>query len=449
MKSKSLWAKVLERLPEKIGAQATEAWFSKTTQIEASSDSIKIEVPNKFTSDWILEHYADILSEIVKDISTSRLKVDMVYPTEEALVAAPPARVPHEKATRDATSELIDSLGLSPKYTFDGFVIGPSNKIAHAAAYAVAEAPAQSPYNPLFIYGKVGLGKTHLMQAIAHHSAKKNPRLKIIYISSERFTNQLIQAIQNRSTIKFRQLYRSVDVLLIDDIHFIAGKESTQEEFFHTFNCLYEAHKQIVISSDRSPKEIPGLEDRLVSRFVQGFTVDIKPPELETRVAILQKKQEKEVVRVPREVLYYIAEKIETNIRELEGALIRVIAYATLTSRALTIDLAKEVLKDLIKEERNITVDLIQRKVAEYYDLSVADLKSRKRAQGIAKPRLIAMYLARTMTQHSFPELGDLFGGKDHTTALHAYTKIKKDLEKDLQLKKVVDNLVNNIKKMV
>jgi chromosomal replication initiator protein len=405
-------------------------------------------VPNKFTSDWILEHYADILSEIIKDLSASNLRVEMVYPEEVPAIDSSvyPAK---EKPKKDAVSELIDGLGLSPKYTFEGFVVGPSNKIAHAAAYAVAASPAQSPYNPLFIYGKVGLGKTHLMQAAAHHIAKNHPKAKVLYISSERFTNQLIQAIQNRSTTKFRQLYRSVDVLFIDDIHFIAGKESTQEEFFHTFNALYEAHKQIVISSDRSPKEIPSLEDRLVSRFVQGFTVDIKEPELETRVAILQKKQEKEPVKVSREVLYYIAEKITTNIRELEGALIRVIAYATLTSQPIAIELAKEVLKDLIKEERNITTDLIQRKVAEYYDLSVADLKSRKRAKGIAKPRLIAMYLARMLTQHSFPEIGEFFGGKDHTTALHAYNKIKNDLEKDLQLKKVVDNLVHNIRKMV
>ena len=315
---------------------------------------------------------------------------------------------------------------LNSRYTFENFVVGPSNRHAHAYSLAVAESPAKT-YNPLFIYGGVGLGKTHLIQAICHQIKNKSPaNLKICYMASELFTNELIDAIQHRSTALFRQKYRNVDVLVIDDIHFIAGKESTQEEFFHTFNTLYDAHKQIIFSSDRPPKEIANLQDRLVSRFGWGLTTDIQPPDLETRVAILKKKIEREPVSVPDEVIFFIAQLIKTNIRELEGALIRTIAYSLLEEKPITLGLAQGVLKDLLKEPKKlITVDFIQRCVAEEFGISLPELKTKRRNKTIVLPRQVAMYLSRELTDFSLPEIGGFFGGKDHTTVLHSYNKIK------------------------
>lgn len=337
-------------------------------------------------------------------------------------------------------------LSLNPKYTFDSFVIGPSNRFAHAACQAVAESPAKT-YNPLFIYGGVGLGKTHLMQAIGHHILNKHKKCKILYITSEKFTNQLITSIQNRTTSKFRDKYRSVDVLLVDDIHFIAGKDSTQEEFFHTFNALHDAHKQIVISSDRPAKDISALEKRLVSRFEWGLSTEIQPPDLETRIAILRNKAQAQTVSFPDDVTFYIAEKIRSNIRELEGALIRVGAYSSLTGKSVDLKLAEEILKDSFKEEeKRITIDMIQKKVAEYFDLRIADMKSKKRTKAIAYPRQIAMYLSRDLTDLSLPEIGESFGGRDHTTVLHAYEKLNKGVKEDSKTKELVDTIIKNIK---
>jgi chromosomal replication initiator protein len=335
---------------------------------------------------------------------------------------------------------------LNSRYTFENFVVGPSNRHAHAYSLAVAEAPAKA-YNPLFIYGGVGLGKTHLIQAVCHHiKAKTAVNLKICYISSERFTNELIDAIQRHSTASFRQKYRNVDVLVIDDIHFIAGKESTQEEFFHTFNTLYDAHKQIVFSSDRPPKEIANLQDRLVSRFGWGLTTDIQPPDLETRVAILKKKIEREPVSIPDDVIFFIAQLIKTNIRELEGALIRTIAYSLLEEKPVTLELTQEVLKDLLKEPKKlITVDFIQRVVAEEFGISLQDIKTKRRNKTIVLPRQVAMYLSRELTDLSFPEIGNFFGGKDHTTVLHSYNKIKEGLNTNFTLKDKVDRVIQII----
>jgi chromosomal replication initiator protein len=339
-------------------------------------------------------------------------------------------------------------IGLNTRYTFESFVVGPSNRFAHAASSAVCDSPAKA-YNPLFIYGGTGLGKTHLMHAIGHRILQRSPKSKILYISSEEFTNQLIASIQNRTMNKFKEKHRSVDVLLIDDIHFIAGKESTQEEFFHTFNTLYDAHKQIVVSSDRPPKEIQSLEERLVTRFEWGLVTDIQPPDFETRMAILRKKSERDSIILPDDVYYFLAEKIKSNIRELEGALIRVVAYAKLVGSEISVDMVKDVLKDMIREgEKKITIDMIQKRVCEYFDIKASDMKAKKRSRGIAYPRQIAMYLARQLTDYSLPEIGEYFGGRDHTTVMHACDKIQKDLKVKSGLAELVDRLIESIRSL-
>jgi len=341
----------------------------------------------------------------------------------------------------------VNFTNLNSRYTFENFVIGGANRHAHAYSLAVANAPAKT-YNPLFIYGGIGLGKTHLIQAICHQiKNNSSPGIKICYVSSEKFTNELIDAIVHRSTSAFRQKYRNLDVLVIDDIHFIAGKESTQEEFFHTFNTLYDAHKQIVFSSDRPPKEITNLQERLVSRFGWGLATDIQPPDLETRVAILKKKIEREPVHVPDEVIFFIAQLIKTNIRELEGALIRTIAYSLLEESPVTLQLTKEVLKDLLKEPTKlITIDFIQRCVVEEFGISLQDLKTKRRNKQVVFPRQIAMYLSRELTELSLPEIGELFGGKDHTTVLHSYKKVKEDINNNPALKERVEKVIQVIK---
>ena len=335
---------------------------------------------------------------------------------------------------------------LNPKYTFNSFVIGNSNRFAHAASLAVAESPAKA-YNPLFIYGGVGLGKTHLMHAIGHYILQNNPNAKVVYVSSEKFTNELINAIKDDKNEEFRTKYRSVDVLLIDDIQFIAGKERTQEEFFHTFNTLHEANKQIILSSDRPPKEIPTLEDRLRSRFEWGLIADIQAPDFETRMAILKKKADVEKLNVPNEVMVYIATKIKSNIRELEGALIRIVAYSSLTNREITVDLASEALKDIIsnKQNKSITIDLIQDVVATYFNLRVEDLKSQRRTRNVAYPRQIAMYLSRKLTDMSLPKIGEEFGGRDHTTVIHAYEKISESLNRDESLEHTLNDITKKL----
>ncbi|SUY54196.1 chromosome replication initiator DnaA [Clostridium tetani] len=335
---------------------------------------------------------------------------------------------------------------LNPKYTFDSFVIGNSNRFAHAASLAVAEAPAKA-YNPLFIYGGVGLGKTHLMHAIGHYILQNNSNVKVVYVSSEKFTNELINSIKDDKNEEFRNKYRNVDVLLIDDIQFIAGKERTQEEFFHTFNALHEANKQIILSSDRPPKEIPTLEDRLRSRFEWGLIADIQAPDFETRMAILKKKADVEHLNIPNEVMVYIATKIKSNIRELEGALIRIVAFSSLTNKEISVDLASEALKDIIssKESNQVTIELIQDIVSSYFNLRVEDFKSSRRTRNVAFPRQIAMYLCRKLTDNSLPKIGEEFGGRDHTTVIHGYEKISTALKKDESLQKTVNELTSKI----
>ncbi len=428
-----------------LGEPAFQTWIVPLVASEPAQDRLNLAAPDAFFREWVDKHYLSRIREIIRDLAQ---KPDIIITLEahaspaEAEGARPSPDM--QPSRRPAANTTLTTL--NPRYTFENFVIGPSNRHAHAYSIAVAENPAKT-YNPLFIYGGVGLGKTHLIQAICHHLSRRNPELSIHYVSSERFTNELIDAIQRHATAAFRQKYRHVDVLVIDDIHFIAGKESTQEEFFHTFNALYDAHKQIVFCSDRPPKEINNLQDRLVSRFGWGLTTDVQPPDFETRVAILQKKIEREPITVPRDVIVFIAQLIKTNIRELEGALIRTIAYSLLEEEPVTLALAKEVLKDLLREpEKLVTIDFIQRCVAEEFSISLPDLKTKRRNKTVVLPRQIAMYLSRVLTDLSLPEIGAYFGGKDHTTVLHSFNKIKEGITRDEQLKQRIDRITHVIK---
>ncbi|MBN1794215.1 MAG: chromosomal replication initiator protein DnaA [Candidatus Omnitrophica bacterium] len=439
-----IWDQILQFLKDRLDRLSFERWFKPTQLISVSSEMICIGVPNTFFGDWIVDKYGDLLRDALRFVGeghkTIEYRVIEGSPVvEERLSAASP---PSDTKARDRQI----GAPLNHKYTFDDFVVGPSNRFAHAATMAVAQTPAKA-YNPLFIYGGVGLGKTHLMQSVGHFILAEHPAYTVCYVSSEGFTNQLISAIQHRATARFRERYRKADILLIDDIQFISGKESTQEEFFHTFNTLYDAHKQIVISSDRPPKELKGLEGRLISRFEWGLVTDIQPPGLETRIAILRKKAEKEGIVFADEVLFFLADKIKTNVRELEGALIRVAAYASFMNEAVSLLLAQTILKDiLVEEERMILVETIQRVVADEFNTTIADIKSRRRSKQIAFPRQLAMFLSRKLTPHSLPEIGALFGGKDHTTVMHACEKIGDKIQEDSKFKDFVDKLADRIK---
>lgn len=439
----SVWSKIRSILAQELSDQSFKTWFEPVRCLGFDTTTLTLGVPDLYYGNWLKDHYQDLIASAVGEALGGKREVCYQVVETARTQASLPAESP--RAIR-AFTDPRDG-GLNNKYTFEDFVIGPGNRFAHAAALAVAEAPARH-YNPLFIYGPVGLGKTHLMQAIAHEIKKKSPESRVLYISSEKFTNQLITAIQNRSTHQFRARYRGLDLLLIDDVHFIAGKDATQEEFFHTFNTLYDAHKQIVVSSDRPPKEIPGLEERLISRFGWGLVTDIQPPDFETRVAILKKKMEKETVQVPDDVAYFIASKIKSNIRELEGALIRVVAYCTLTKTTLDLKLAQDVLRDSLKEEeQKISIERVQRLVADYFHLKVSDLRAKRRTRSVARPRQIAMFLIRTLTTHSLPEIGEYFGGRDHTTVLYAFNKINIESEKDMSLRRVVEEMKEMLKK--
>jgi chromosomal replication initiator protein len=441
--SAGIWQAIQGKIRERLGTTTYETWFASIVAKTKEPDLLILEVPDEFFKKWVLEHYLETLQDILKTESGQPMHIEFVVNPKILEKATQSKLQDFEEGFKDRSSQ---SAILNPRFTFDAFVVGPSNRFAHAASLAIVESPAKA-YNPFFIWGGVGLGKTHLMQSIANELIQKNPKIKHCYMTSERFTNELIDAIRHRSTQRFRQKYREIDVLLIDDIHFIAGKESTQEEFFHTFNALYDSHKQIVISSDRPPKEIPNLEERLISRFGWGLVTDIQPPDFETRVAILKKKVEREPVQVPEDVIFYIAQQIKTNIRELEGALIRVVAYSLLEERSITLDIAKNVLGDMVKEtKRNITIDLIQRRVADYFNLSMQDLKTKRRNKNIVLPRQIAMYLSRELTAFSLPEIGASFGGKDHTTVLHSWNKIKNGILGDAQLKDTVNKIITELK---
>jgi chromosomal replication initiator protein len=438
------WQQAQAYLKDKLGQTVFDTWISPLKAKAKDGEGLSLEAPDAFFKDWVEKHYKQGIEEALSSFSQKKsiaVSLEIGSPDKGTPEKAAPAHslVRHPNIQSGATLNL--------RYTFENFVVGPSNRHAHAYCLAVAESPAKA-YNPLFIYGSTGLGKTHLIQAVCHHIKNKvGPNLKICYQPSEKFTNELIDAIQHHSTSAFRQKYRNVDVLVLDDIHFIAGKNSSQEEFFHTFNTLYDAHKQIILSSDRPPKEIADLQERLVSRFGWGLAVDIQPPDLETRVAILKKKIEREPVSVADDVIFFIAGLIKTNIRDLEGALVRVMAYSLMEEKPITLDLAKEALKDLLKETKKlITVDFIQRCVTEEFGVSLSDLKTRRRNKNIVLPRQIAMYLSRELTDLSLPEIGNHFGGKDHTTVLHSYNKIKEGLSSDGVLKERVERIRQIIK---
>jgi len=440
-----LWNSVLEIIKNKLPSQSYNSWFSHTKITELNTNKIVISVPGIFCKDWLEKHYIDFIQDILhKNFDLDKnLIIEFIIDNQKNLYH------PLKKTKTEKITAIKNNNGftLLAKYVFDDFVVGPSNQFAHAASQAVAKSPGKA-YNPLFLYGDVGLGKTHLLQAIGNYIKNDElNKLHVLYISSEKFTNELINSIRDDKTVAFRDKYRHVDVLLIDDIQFLAGKERTQEEFFHTFNALYEASKQIVITSDSPPKDIPTLENRLISRFEWGLTTDINPPDFETRAAILRKKIEKDQLEIPNEIIDFIADKIPANIRKLEGALIKLTAFSKLTKNKITMDLAQEVLKDIILiEKKEISIALIQKITSEFYGIKLNNLLSKKRTKNIVLARQVAIYLSREFTEHSFPEIGSSFSGKDHTTIMHSYNKIKENLKSDKGLKSSIDNLSLKIK---
>lgn len=438
-----IWRSALELIKTELSDVSFNTWFNTMEPLSINESEVVLGTPNEFTKKIIEDRYLILLKNAISQTAGLNYNIRLICPGEENEI---------ENSDITEKSNNLDNImsqnpNLNPKYTFESFVIGNSNRFAHAASLAVAEAPAMA-YNPLFIYGGVGLGKTHLMHAIGHYILSQNPRAKVVYVSSEKFTNELINSIRDDRNTEFRNRYRNVDVLLVDDIQFIAGKERTQEEFFHTFNALHEANKQIIISSDRPPKEIPTLEDRLRSRFEWGLIADIQAPDLETRIAILRKKANLENIDVNNEVMLYIANNIKSNIRELEGALIRVLAYSSLTNRKVSVELAEEALKDILTKSAPLEVNVrrIKEIVGEDYKLKIEEFSSKKRTRSISFPRQIAMYLSRELTDLSLPKIGEEFGGRDHTTVIHAYEKISKDIENSSELKSRVENIVKKVR---
>src|SRR6476661_158654 len=446
------WLRVLDALEKKINRHSYDTWLKPTKYSHSSGSILFVRVP---TAEFrhVGDKYADLIQEALDNLGLEFQEVKFVTPEDDP--ASTPVRhdgglsahlVPN--ATQHASQSRFDWDGaaqLNPRYTFDAFVIGSGNQFAHAACQAVSERPSKA-YNPLFLYGGVGMGKTHLMQAIGHEIKRRQPQSAICYVSSEKFTNEMINSLRYDKMISFRDKFRGVDVLLVDDIQFLAQKERTQEEFFHTFNALHESMKQIVIASDRPPKELPEIEDRLRSRFEWGLIADIQPPDLETKVAILQKKAESEKVILTTDLALFIASNIRTNVRELEGALIRLIAYCSLTGAEISLITAQQVLKNFIDSQaRKITIDAIQKAVAEQFGLRVIEIKAKSNSRAIVFPRQIAMYLAKQMTEASLPEIGRQFGGKHHTTVMHSIDKIEEQRQADKDLNRLLNKLTETL----
>jgi chromosomal replication initiator protein len=442
MTGSNIWDHVLARIETKVNRHSFYTWFKPTAFVSDREGAIRVRVPNALFRDWLSKHYAAVIDEALAEVQ--RAGAPVAFVTED--VPPPASESSPPQADLEEPSAGDDHGILSPRYSFDTFIVGPSNQFAHAACRAVAEAPSRS-YNPLFIYGGVGLGKTHLMHAIGHYVATHLTNLKLTYISSERFMNEMINAVRYDRILDFRERYRSVDVLLVDDVQFLAGKEGTQTEFFHTFNALYDSQKQIVISSDCPPHEIPQLEERLRSRFEWGLIADIQSPDLETKTAILKRKAETEGVFLPDNVAIYIAGKIKSNIRELEGSLIRLIAYASLTRSEITLPLAQDVLRNVLQnDDRAVTIEIVQKAVADHYSLKVAELKSKNNSKSVAMPRQIAMYLCKALTNASLPEIGKSFGGKHHSTVIHSIRKVEDLRQKNGDFNTVINTLMESFR---
>jgi chromosomal replication initiator protein len=429
--SDDLWDEVLARVESKVNRHSFATWFRPTSFLSLEGSTLRVGVPNGQFREWLTKNYLGVLQEALVEVGQPGLRVSFEELADDAGLAAA-ATVPVER----------DVSHLNPKYTFESFVVGSSNQFAHAAARAVAEIPSKS-YNPLFIYGGVGLGKTHLMHAVGHYILARQKRLNVLYISTDRFINEMINAIRFDRLPSFRQKYRSIDVLLVDDIQFIAGKDRTQEEFFHIFNALHDAQKQIVVSSDCPPRQIPTIEERLHSRFEWGLIADIQAPDIETKVAILRKKAEAERVELPENVALFIASKVKTNIRELEGSLIRLIAYASLTGRDIDLPLAQETLRDLLHtEDKPVTIEMIQKFVADHYSLKISELKAKNNSKSVAGPRQIAMYLTKNLTGASLPEIGKEFGGKHHSTVIHSVRKVEDQRKQDPDFDRLINSFI-------
>ncbi|MCE5285256.1 MAG: chromosomal replication initiator protein DnaA [Pelosinus sp.] len=483
----AIWEQVLNKLAGQIIKPLFDTWFEGTVALSLTDDQLEIGTPRSIMKEWLETKYMTQILSAVEQVVQKPVKIkftslnleeeeevpdaagpNLLSAPEDTILQAPysptalpieytqpisqdnPAPIQQNTITEQNTAKILPNedsqVILNPKYVFETFVVGNSNRFAHAVSQAVAESPAEV-YNPLFLYGGVGLGKTHLMHAIGHRILQNHPKLKVVYISSEKFTNELINSLRDGKPESFRQKYRNIDVLLVDDIQFLSKKEHTQEEFFHTFNTLHEANKQIIISSDRPPREIQTLEDRLRSRFQMGLITDIQPPDLETRIAILRKKALLENFSVPNDVMVYIASRIDNNIRELEGALIRVMAYASLASQTIDINLATEALKDILPNgsPKQVTMELIQEVVSSYFKIKIDDLLAKKRTRNVTYPRQIAMYLCRELTDTSLPRIGEMFGGRDHTTVIHAHDKITRERNEDNKLCNTIKELIKRI----
>ncbi|MBW6510806.1 MAG: chromosomal replication initiator protein DnaA [Desulfuromonadaceae bacterium] len=452
-----IWQKILDHLEKKLNPQHFKTWIEPLCFKGIDNGRVCLEVPNRFIHDWVRDNYTEIICETLSDIGTDyqvtfKINKDLKRPASK--ITFPITHEKQEKPEKSAEKKdkknlnntehpfnCANHFNINEKYTFNEFVAGSSNQFAFAAAMAVANKPATT-YNPLFIYGGVGLGKTHLINAIGNHIIAADPKVRVCYYTSEKFMNELINCLRYAKMDEFRNKFRSMDILLIDDVQFIAGKERTQEEFFHTFNALYESNKQIVVTSDKFPKDIPGLEERLRSRFEWGLIADIQAPDVETKQAILKMKAEQNSIKLPEDVCYFIANSASSNVRELEGYLIRIGAYASLTSATININMAKDVLKDiLVEKNRETSIEDIQKTVASHFNIKISDLKSPKRLKALVLPRQIAMYISRQITSSSYPEIGEKFGGKDHSTIIHAIKRIESRLADDFQLEKTINTL--------
>ncbi|MDI6781247.1 MAG: chromosomal replication initiator protein DnaA [bacterium] len=443
---KELWEEVLLKVREDIPKESYEIWFKPIKPVNIQGNILEIGVPNVFFKTWMNDRFKLLVDNHLKNITNNLMSIDFVVSSEVT-----PSQSEEKINVVKEKKYTISDFYLNSKYTFDSFVIGESNHFAHAACQAVADKPGTS-YNPLFIYSGVGLGKTHLIHAIGHQILQNKPNAKIVYVSSEQFLNEFVDAIRSNKSQKFKDKYRNIDVLLIDDIQFLSGKEGIQEEFFHTFNTLHGLGKQVVLTSDKPPKEIKTLEERLRSRFEGGLIADIQFPCIETRMAIIKKKSEKEGVLIPDDVGYFIASKIKTNIRELEGALVRIIAYTSLTQEKLDINMVKKVLKNILlfnEQPESISIETIQRKTSKYFKIQLSDILGKRRNSTVVTPRQVAMYLCRNLTTHSLPEIAKEFGGRDHGTVMHACNKIKEQLEKDTSLQYIIQHIESDLKQAV